>query len=67
MARIDRSGEDVLMLYTGGTTGNPKGVTWRHADLFGALAVAQYGTAGVEAAGARGAAEKARVAKAKVT
>jgi fatty-acyl-CoA synthase len=49
MARIDRSGEDVLMLYTGGTTGNPKGVTWRHADLFGALAVAQYGTAGVEA------------------
>ena len=49
MPRIERSGEDVLMLYTGGTTGNPKGVTWRHADLFGALAVAQYGTAGVEA------------------
>ncbi len=25
------------MLYTGGTTGNPKGVVWRHVDLFGAL------------------------------
>ena len=49
MERIDRSGEDVLMLYTGGTTGSPKGVAWRHLDLFGSLAIAQYGTAGVEA------------------
>ena len=48
MERIDRSGEDVLMLYTGGTTGSPKGVAWRHLDLFGSLAIAQYGTAGVE-------------------
>jgi acyl-CoA synthetase (AMP-forming)/AMP-acid ligase II len=29
-----RSGEDLLMLYTGGTTGMPKGVMWRQHDLF---------------------------------
>jgi acyl-CoA synthetase (AMP-forming)/AMP-acid ligase II len=47
-ARIERSGEDTLMLYTGGTTGNPKGVVWRHVDLFGALAFTAYMSAGVE-------------------
>ncbi|WP_420452264.1 AMP-binding protein [Ilumatobacter sp.] len=46
--RIERSGEDTLMLYTGGTTGDPKGVVWRHADLFGALAFTAYQSAGVE-------------------
>ncbi len=40
--RIERSGEDVLFLYTGGTTGMPKGVMWRHVDLFGALASSGY-------------------------
>ena len=29
-----RSGEDLLILYTGGTTGMPKGVMWRQEDLF---------------------------------
>jgi acyl-CoA synthetase (AMP-forming)/AMP-acid ligase II len=29
-----RSGEDLLLLYTGGTTGLPKGVMWRQDDLF---------------------------------
>ncbi|WP_333617734.1 acyl-CoA synthetase [Dietzia sp.] len=29
-----RSDDDVYMLYTGGTTGNPKGVMWRHEDVF---------------------------------
>jgi acyl-CoA synthetase (AMP-forming)/AMP-acid ligase II len=29
-----RSGDDVYILYTGGTTGMPKGVMWRHEDLF---------------------------------
>jgi acyl-CoA synthetase (AMP-forming)/AMP-acid ligase II len=29
-----RSGDDIYMLYTGGTTGQPKGVLWRHEDLF---------------------------------
>jgi acyl-CoA synthetase (AMP-forming)/AMP-acid ligase II len=33
-----RSGGDVYILYTGGTTGMPKGVMWRHEDLlFAAL------------------------------
>jgi len=29
----DRSGDDLLMIYTGGTTGMPKGVMWRQDDL----------------------------------
>jgi fatty-acyl-CoA synthase len=31
---VDRSGDDMLFLYTGGTTGMPKGVMWRHDDLW---------------------------------
>jgi len=34
-----RSGDDKLIIYTGGTTGLPKGVLWRHEDFyFSALA-----------------------------
>jgi 3-oxocholest-4-en-26-oate---CoA ligase len=29
-----RSADDIYMLYTGGTTGMPKGVMWRHEDIF---------------------------------
>jgi acyl-CoA synthetase (AMP-forming)/AMP-acid ligase II len=29
-----RSGDDLLLLYTGGTTGLPRGVMWRQDDLF---------------------------------
>ena len=32
-----RSGDDLLLLYTGGTTGMPKGVMWRQDDLFNVL------------------------------
>jgi len=32
-----RSGDDLLLLYTGGTTGLPKGVMWRQDDLFKVL------------------------------
>ena len=29
-----RSGDDLILVYTGGTTGMPKGVMWRQDDLF---------------------------------
>jgi 3-oxocholest-4-en-26-oate---CoA ligase len=39
-----RASDDLYMLYTGGTTGMPKGVMWRHVDLFfGAMAGAGGG------------------------
>src|SRR5262249_45806963 len=31
---VERSSDDLYVIYTGGTTGNPKGVLWRHEDLF---------------------------------
>jgi acyl-CoA synthetase (AMP-forming)/AMP-acid ligase II len=31
---VERSGDDLYVLYTGGTTGSPKGVVWRHEDIF---------------------------------
>ncbi len=44
---VPRSGDDLLMLYTGGTTGMPKGVLWRHGDLFQALSFPAYTAAGM--------------------
>lgn len=32
-----RSADDVYLLYTGGTTGFPKGVMWRHEDIYRVL------------------------------
>ncbi|MDX2378525.1 MAG: AMP-binding protein, partial [Acidimicrobiia bacterium] len=32
-----RSGDHLILLYTGGTTGMPKGVMWRQDDVFGSL------------------------------
>jgi acyl-CoA synthetase (AMP-forming)/AMP-acid ligase II len=32
-----RSGDDLYLLYTGGTTGLPKGVMWRQDDVIGSL------------------------------
>jgi 3-oxocholest-4-en-26-oate---CoA ligase len=29
-----RSGKDIYIIYTGGTTGMPRGVMWRHEDVF---------------------------------
>ena len=34
---LERSGQDLLFLYTGGTTGMPKGVMWAANDLWHAL------------------------------
>ncbi len=34
---IERSPDDFLFLYTGGTTGMPKGVMWSHGDLYKTL------------------------------
>lgn len=33
----ERSPDDLYMLYTGGTTGHPKGVMWRHEDVWRVL------------------------------
>lgn len=33
----ERSADDIYMLYTGGTTGYPKGVLWRHEDVWRVL------------------------------
>lgn len=33
----ERSADDVYILYTGGTTGYPKGVMWRHEDIWRTL------------------------------
>ena len=40
------NGDDLIFLYTGGTTGMPKGVMWRNDDLY--LALWQMGRPGTE-------------------
>src|SRR4051795_2645612 len=42
-----RSGDDLLLLYTGGTTGMPKGVMWRQDDLFMVLGGGGNAAAGI--------------------
>lgn len=47
---VVRSGDDRYLLYTGGTTGRPKGVIWRHEDLlFAALGGGNAGGEPVDA------------------
>ncbi|ORA60638.1 acyl-CoA synthetase [Mycobacteroides franklinii] len=33
----ERSSDDIFLIYTGGTTGFPKGVMWRHEDIYRSL------------------------------
>ncbi|PVB44377.1 acyl-CoA synthetase [Mycobacteroides abscessus] len=33
----ERSPDDIFLIYTGGTTGFPKGVMWRHEDIYRSL------------------------------
>jgi 3-oxocholest-4-en-26-oate---CoA ligase len=64
MDRIPRSGDDLYFLYTGGTTGMPKGVMWRNEDLFGVLAEGVFSLIGAtmpEKASDIGAIAKAQV------
>jgi 3-oxocholest-4-en-26-oate---CoA ligase len=46
--RVRRTADDLLILYTGGTTGMPKGVMWRQDDLFVLLGNAAHGRYGDE-------------------
>lgn len=42
--QVERTGDDRYLIYTGGTTGMPKGVEWRQEDLIrAALNAARYG------------------------
>ena len=45
-ARVKKSGDDLYILYTGGTTGMPKGVMWRNEDLFNTLVPSVWGLLG---------------------
>ena len=49
-----RSGDDLLFLYTGGTTGMPKGVMWRQDDLFNVIGAGRQRAAGRPAGDERG-------------
>lgn len=42
---IERSPEDLIFIYTGGTTGKPKGVMWPHNEQAQALFAGGFGTA----------------------
>ncbi|HEV7525951.1 MAG TPA: acyl-CoA synthetase [Acidimicrobiia bacterium] len=46
---LPRSPDDLYILYTGGTTGMPKGVMWRSEDIFfAAMGGGNYGGPGIE-------------------
>jgi 3-oxocholest-4-en-26-oate---CoA ligase len=48
-AQWGRNGDQLLLLYTGGTTGMPKGVMWRQDDVFNVLGAGGNAVLGVAA------------------
>jgi fatty-acyl-CoA synthase len=46
--RVERSGEDLVLWYTGGTTGLPKGVAWHQQTLLNAGLALHCGVIGVD-------------------
>lgn len=46
---IKRSGDDLYFMYTGGTTGYPKGVMWRHKDRIAVVGMSESGDAAAHA------------------
>ena len=57
-----RSPDDIHLLYTGGTTGMPKGVMWRHENVFFALAGGIDAMTGERVASPEELSERARTA-----
>jgi fatty-acyl-CoA synthase len=47
LPRVERSADDEWLMFTGGTTGRPKGVVWRHADLVAHVLGSGYRRLGV--------------------
>jgi acyl-CoA synthetase (AMP-forming)/AMP-acid ligase II len=45
--RAPRPSSDQLFMYTGGTTGKPKGVIWQQSQLFGSMGPGLFGRLGV--------------------
>jgi 3-oxocholest-4-en-26-oate---CoA ligase len=46
--RTARDADAEFIVYTGGTTGHPKGAVWRHRDLIGTLSTLSWGRVGLD-------------------
>ena len=62
--RTEPSPDDLYMLYTGGTTGMPKGTLWRQADIYDAAIGAFALTTGIDSSSLEAAAASAPAATA---
>ncbi len=64
--RVGRSGDDVILTYTGGTTGMPKGVMWQHRALFPVTGAGGSVARGIDPPGSLEAATAAAIDRAEV-